>query len=267
MLLTCRTAVISVCCVSMLAIIMGVLASLFSGVEKGSCAPDAENKSLAPWVLPVISTVHSIIPLLVLVILTPLIIAKLCHVRTKRSTLGNTSNDDATFRNATMLTTVILVYFACVPVTSMAFFIISSSRSNRGPPAPWMFAVIESLMTLEQVNYAVNFCLYGLISHEFKQALKDIFILKNQATIHKWQAWVQIFLVRVQLIFENVFFFFIFLMRVRGTNYCISTESRPAGETPFKVFHWWADNGPTLNANLEALRLTRIMHNFSSLVN
>ena len=184
MLLTCRTAVISVCCVSMLAIIMGVLASLFSGVEKGSCAPDAENKSLAPWVLPIISTVHSIIPLLVLVILTPLTIAKLCHVRTKRSTLGNTSNDDPTFRNATMLITVIVVYFACVPVTSMAYFIISSSRGNRGPPAPWMFVVIESLMTLEQVNYAVNFCLYGLISSEFKQALKDIFKLKNQATFY-----------------------------------------------------------------------------------
>ena len=183
-LLSFRTAVISVCCVSMLAIIVGVLASLCSGVEKGSCSSGAENKSLAPWVLPVISTIHSIIPSLVLVILTPLTIAKLCHVRTKRSTLGNTSNDDPTIRNAAMLITVIVVYFACVTVPSIVFIIIGSSRGKRSTPAPWMFVVFESLMTIDQVNYAVNFCLYGLTSSEFKQALKNMFRLKNQATVH-----------------------------------------------------------------------------------
>ena len=30
-------------------------------------------------------------------------------------------------------------------------------------------------------------------------------------------------------------------------------EDQPASETPFKAFHWYADDGPTLNAGLVAL--------------
>ena len=83
-LLTRRTAVVSVCCVSLLAIIVGAMSLPFSGLKNGSCLPNAMNQSLAPLVLPVITTFHSVIPLLVLVSLTPVTVGKLCHIRKKK---------------------------------------------------------------------------------------------------------------------------------------------------------------------------------------
>ena len=173
-LLTRRTAVISVCCVSILATIVGALSLPFSGLESGSCSPNAVNKFLAQWVQPIIPTLHSIIPLLILVILTPFTITKLCLIRAKRSTLGNLSND-TTIQNATMLMTIVVFYFVCVTLTPIVLFIIGPAADQSGAPPPWMVVVPEFLMTLEQVNYALNFCLYGLTSPEFRQVLKNIF--------------------------------------------------------------------------------------------
>ena len=173
-LLTRRTAVISVCCVSILAIIVGALSLPFSGLESGSCSPNAVNNILGKWVLPIIPAFHSIIPLLVLVILTPFTIAKLCIIRAKRSALGNLSND-TTVQNATMLLTIVVFYFICIILTPFVLFIIGPAVDQSGAPPPWMVVVIESLMTLKQVNYALNFCLYGLTSPEFRQVFKNTF--------------------------------------------------------------------------------------------
>ena len=76
---------------------------------------------------------------------------------------------------------VVVFYFVCVTSTSVVFFVIGSSVNDTGAPAPWMLVVIESLMTLDQANHALNFCLYGLTSPEFRLVFKSIFTLKIQA--------------------------------------------------------------------------------------
>ena len=175
-LLTKRTAVVSVCCVSITAILISGISLPFSGLNGGACSPNVANESLAPLLLPIIVIVHSIIPPFVLLCLTPLTVVKLCHIRAKRVALGNRT-EDATVRNATMLISTVFVYFIFVTLTAVVFWIIGEQRVGAfGQPAPWLLVVIEALMTVEQANYSLNFCLYSLTSAEFRNAFRVTFL-------------------------------------------------------------------------------------------
>ena len=97
-----KSAYISVCVCSLLAIVVGGLVVRFSGAEDYYCEPISANTSVATLSLPAVLAPTIFLPALVILCLTPLTVGKLCRKRAKFSTKVN-QTEDKTARTATML--------------------------------------------------------------------------------------------------------------------------------------------------------------------
>ena len=170
-----KSAYISVCVCSLLAIVVGGLVVRFSGMEDVYCEPISANTSVATLSLPAILVPTIFLPALVILCLMPLTVGKLCHNRVKLSSKVNLP-EDKTARTATMLISTVIWYFILMVVTSIVFGVLEGAAySNFSLLAPWNAVVLELHMTLDQVNISLNFFLYSMVSSDFRRAFQGLF--------------------------------------------------------------------------------------------
>ena len=177
-LLTKRAAFVSIICVSAISIVFCGLSTPFSGVVKGYCLNITNMGSLAVIVRYMSMVLNFILPNLILLLLTPLTIGKLCHLRAKRLAIGN-KTEDATARNAILLTSVVTEYFLVGVFASVVNLVLSNSEYYRTlSEGQFRAAIMECLMTLGQINYSLNFFLYGLTSSDYRHAFREMLLSK-----------------------------------------------------------------------------------------
>ncbi|KAK3599349.1 hypothetical protein CHS0354_009848 [Potamilus streckersoni] len=121
------------------------------------------------------TVIFSVIPVFILLLLTPLTIVKLLHDRrNRRQMMAPMPNiNDDTSRVTLMLLAVTIAYIVMVSpisvVHSVAFF---NNQNLLETQVPSIVIFREFAQVLEQMNYAVNFFLYVAINSRFRANLK-----------------------------------------------------------------------------------------------
>ena len=170
-----KSAYISVCVCSLLAIVVGGLVVQFSGMEDVYCEPISANTTVATLSLPGVLAPIIFLPALVILSLMPLTVGKLCRNRVKLSTKVN-QPEDKTARTATMLISTVIWYFILMVVASIIFGVLEGAAiSPFSLLAPWITVVLELHMTLDQFNVSLNFFLYSMVSSDFRRAFQGLF--------------------------------------------------------------------------------------------
>ena len=179
-ILTKKSAYISICVCSLLAIVVGGLVVRFSGMEDVYCAPISANTSVATLSLPAVLVPTIVLPALVILCLMPLTVGILCRNRVKLSTKVNPPEDN-TARTSTLLISTVIWYFTLIVVTSILFGVFEGAAiSPLSLLSPWNAVVLELHMTLDQVNVSLNFFLYSMVSSDFRQAFQGLFSATNE---------------------------------------------------------------------------------------
>ena len=170
-MLTRRTACVSVRCVSIVAVLICWLSVPFSGLVKGYCVVYNNDDGFLGMVAQCASLVLNFyLPTLILLILTPLTVGKLCHARIQRAKIARKTND-ATAKHAVMLISVVIEYFIVSVCCSVVYWTFFSSKYYRTlSQGQFMVVALECIMTVGQVNYSMNFSLYGLTSSEYRHS-------------------------------------------------------------------------------------------------
>lgn len=151
-------------------------------IVDGTCKPDVtypETKEKYRDFLLAGSSFYSLIPMVIMAILTPIIVVKLLIQRSKRKKLaGGAAGEKAdkeTVRISVMLIGIVVAYVALVlPITivhNLAFWrnVSAFDVNTRG-----FFILREMAQILEQLNYSINFFLYVLCSAKFRERVLQI---------------------------------------------------------------------------------------------
>ncbi|XP_062578275.1 probable G-protein coupled receptor 139 [Saccostrea cucullata] len=159
--------------------------SYASEIVEGKCQPDVYDRQDPTAtqrfgaILRTASSLYSVVPMVILLTLTPLIIAKLIRHNQKGKTMkpqsstAQRSKDDR--RVTAMLIGIVLAYIILVlPITILhnAAYELKISAFASDNAGFNLFKEISQL--LEQLNYALNFFLYVMTSRRFRGVLWEI---------------------------------------------------------------------------------------------
>ena len=143
-------------------------------IVDGVCKPDVttpETKLLYRDFLIAGSSFYSLIPMILMVILTPIIVYKLIlqSKLRRRMAKAGAKNDSDTVRISAMLIGVVVAYITLIfPITlvhNLAFYRnVSAFDTN----SLGFFVLREVAQTFEQLNYSTNFILYVMCSSTFR---------------------------------------------------------------------------------------------------
>ena len=159
---------------------VSILFAMHAGVKYGLCFHDmsSENHLLSEISAGLSWIMNSVIPTVLLLLLTPLTIFKLYHQRCMRNRMGSQEKrKSGSYMNITamLMSAVVANVFL---ITSFAFVFqiyrmkgINLARSSE----PWAMRFIDILSISEQVNYAINFLLYGIFNSEFRRQFLILF--------------------------------------------------------------------------------------------
>ena len=151
-------------------------------IVDGICKPDVmypETKQKYRDFLLVGSSFYSLIPMIIMAILTPIIVTKLIVQRNRRRRMasgkGTSRNDADTIRISAMLIGVVVAYVVFIlPITvvhNLAFWKgVSAFDTNTFD----FFVLREVAQMFEQFNYSTNFFLYVLCSTKFRGRVFEI---------------------------------------------------------------------------------------------
>ncbi|XP_060066505.1 allatostatin-A receptor-like [Ylistrum balloti] len=170
---TKRNAYIAISCVYITIYTLNGVWTFSSILKNGVCIPNlstAGNEKMTEGFLLAGTTIYSIIPTFLLLILTPMTILKLYKQQKTRQALAQSSHTrNETGKTTIMLLGVSIAYVLLVgPITiahAVAFFrgenIFESKDSE-------VVIFREASQVMEQLNYAINFFLYVICSKSFR---------------------------------------------------------------------------------------------------
>ena len=170
-----RIAIIEVVVILILASVVSGFRTQVVGIQDDMCMDvllTPHNTSLNLLCSLFGITIQTLIPTIILLLLTPPTIAKLFYQRHLRRQMshGMCSHSDETFRVSIMLLGVAVAF--CVLVTPFclsyhAYLLTGTYIAN--PTTPSMRILNEVRLFCEQINGVINFVLYALISRVFRR--------------------------------------------------------------------------------------------------
>ncbi|XP_021348429.1 allatostatin-A receptor-like [Mizuhopecten yessoensis] len=182
---TKKNAYIAIACVHITIYSLNGVWTFSSILKNGVCIPNVSipgKEKLTEGFLLAGTTIYSIIPTFILLVLTPLTILKLYRQQKTREILAQSvhaRNDTA--KTTLMLLGVSIAYvFLVGPITiahSVAFFREENIFESRDPE---VVTFREASQVMEQLNYAINFFLYVICSKSFRDRCK--YVLKYSCT-------------------------------------------------------------------------------------
>lgn len=150
--------------------------------SKGVCNPDSFDKkdpqavTLYRSMLTAGSSLYSLIPIIIIVTVTPIILVSLVRRSKARKKLTNTKGNSSDLTRATtMLVSVMVTYVIFVtPITALhnIAFYIGVDAFGQNTKKFLIFRDVSQI--LEQLNYTVNFFLYVCSSRPFRAGVSQI---------------------------------------------------------------------------------------------
>ncbi|XP_060553633.1 neuromedin-U receptor 2-like [Ruditapes philippinarum] len=116
---------------------------------------------------------YSIIPIIILLILTPLIIVKLCRSQYHRKVLQHNNIDRSakdTSRVTVMLIGIVITYIVCVTPISLVLILTFWTNEPFFSSKKIEYIILAGVaMSFEQLNHSSNFFVYILCCRQFRQ--------------------------------------------------------------------------------------------------
>ena len=170
-ILSRKVTIRSLCICGVLVLLFGIGPSfLISPVNEGRCSLNSnfmQNRSGTIFAY----SISIVVPFLVVLALTSIIIYKLYKQNAKRANLtSNKTLRSGQVRKTIMLTSVIVVYVILVGIPTTLFLVFQLNSSQNDITTRDLIERACSL-TCMQVNYSINFLVYGLSNVDFRQRL------------------------------------------------------------------------------------------------
>ena len=162
--------------------------SINTGLMDGNCIPQMpipEQKTFASIFLLTGTMVYSIIPSIILLTLTPLIIARLIRNGRNRKQLthGFKAGSDESLKTTRMLLPIVIAFVVLVvPISighNISFFTDQDLFMSRDQTIVFYREIAQ---LLEQLNYSINFFLYVLYSKAFRECFLRIICYSKKTT-------------------------------------------------------------------------------------
>lgn len=179
--MTKRVVLVSIVAVYVMSLAVAASWSFSTGIKDGVCIPDlADEDSLAMHKAFVIfgACMYSIVPIVIMVILTPPVIVRIIKSHRRRKKLAQTSLERSTretSKASVMLIAITLEYI--ILVTPITIVLISTFWTNTpifGSTDPRHVVLQALALILEQLNNSINFFVYILCSQQFRKRFRDL---------------------------------------------------------------------------------------------
>ena len=128
-------------------------------------------------------TIQTLIPTIMLLLMTPPTVAKLFYQRHLRLQMSNgqASHSDETFRVSMMLLSVAVAFCVLVTPFCLSYHAYLLTGTYIGAPStPSMIILNEVRLHCEQINCVINFVLYALISRVFRRQFYQILTCQRE---------------------------------------------------------------------------------------
>ena len=173
-LLTTKVLIISIVSCSLGSLVLYVLPALFRNLETIDCtnqesiaANVGNQRSVLGIPMYIITRLLLVaLPAMILLILTPLTIGKLLHIRAKRRHLTTQSTDTGTFRISVLLMSVVITFLLLFVVPNLIRIGLSAGRISVNTDI-----FLECVFILSHINHSTNFLLYAVFLKEFREKL------------------------------------------------------------------------------------------------
>ena len=170
-LLSKKLAYISISLISLTMFLVNIPNIIYTGVKNGVCLPDfamEPNHPLPKAMSTMTLLLHTIIPTIILICLTPMILLQLYRQNMKRRQMGVVKSD-VTGRITAMLISVVISYFLLICVFSIAFWLLTlTGVAIITSDSEWAKVFSAVYETAQLINYSFNFFLYGVTSRDFR---------------------------------------------------------------------------------------------------
>ena len=178
--LTKRLTLMSIAaCTLATLVIVALPSALYDGVRNGVCYFDFDvdgdgvgDTMKSTPLLSIIVVLFVILPMLIILSLTPLTIVKLYRQQAIRRGLTKQERKTGPYRTSVLLTAVVVVYLTLAGIPHLVFSAISARGTNVATSTgSWGVIVRMCFIVIVQANYSTNFVLYTVINAEFRQNL------------------------------------------------------------------------------------------------
>ena len=167
-----KVTIISLCICVVIDVTAGVLtAAFYTQVIDGTCRFNVNsNRTFGAMIL---YSIVIIIPIIIILTLTPIIIYKLYQQREERARLMNQERRSGMFQTSVMLISVVIAYIVLFG-TPITFYLIFNLDGYDSDTEKASIAQI-CILTCFQVNHSTNFLVYGISSAKFRKQLLSQF--------------------------------------------------------------------------------------------
>ena len=179
LLLSKKAAITSVLTIFIATVIITSPSLVYTGLKRGICLTDFAMKPNHPLTksLSMISVaLYCILPLIILLCLTPLTIYKVYQQRFIRRQMADQRSRDPTRRITAMFTSVVLSYFLLICVPTFIFWTFNLSGVNVLASSDLALMTFRNIYEhAGLINYSIHFFLYGLTSVNFRYQVCELF--------------------------------------------------------------------------------------------
>ncbi|KAK6179059.1 hypothetical protein SNE40_011505 [Patella caerulea] len=155
-----------------------------SRLANGACIPHYPEPAYLSAIFIVLGTIiYSILPICLLMILTPLICYKLFQrIKVQKAlSSGNQNISEEVRKTTTMLIGVSIAYIVLVSPIAIAHLVFYNQGLNIFESTePTMVIYREVAQILEQLNYSINFFMYVLCSKSFRDRVKLVLTCQEE---------------------------------------------------------------------------------------
>ena len=172
-----KVTIIALCICMVIDVIAGVLiAALYSHVNGGRCRINVISKRSAlypPFGAMILYSVTIIIPIIVVLTLTPIIIYKLYQQRAAKARLMNKERSSEMFQRSVMLISVVIAYIVLfgIPITFYLAFDLNGYDTDTENTTIVQICILTCFL----VNHSTNFLVYGISNAKFRKQLLSQF--------------------------------------------------------------------------------------------
>ena len=174
-MVTREVRLVSVCVCACVSLFIGLVTSIqYTKINNGICQlGHGPSKTLAQFGLRLMLFIlATVIPMMILLSLTPVIIFRLKQRQTVMAKLTNKEEGTRLVRTSVMLTCVVVAYIILVGIPYAAFTVLRF-RGVAGNASTEV--MLLCIITSAQMNHAINICLYNISNKEFREEFLRLF--------------------------------------------------------------------------------------------
>ena len=182
LMLTKKTTGVSLCAVFAIPSLLLLPTVIFTDVRNNVCTPETQSPSIvAIATVVLVQIMYSVIPTVILLSLTPLTLIKLYKVKQLRKRLTNRTVNNNNHNTTMMLMSVIISYICFITIPSLVLGFLNLNAVNVLGSTDHLATIVkEFISSARQINYSINWVIYGVRNDELRRQFYNLFCRSRQ---------------------------------------------------------------------------------------